>query len=102
MVSPWTGASGAISGLMAAGLRLLPSQAPWAHAGEEKLAPIFSRQILVFTLIWMAINLVAGLTGLGVGGEAGLIAWQAHLGGYLAGLLLAGPFDQLRPRLNIL
>ena len=44
----------------------------------------------------------AGLTGLGVGGEAGLIAWQAHLGGYLAGLFLAGPFDKLRPRLGII
>ena len=95
---PVIGASGAISGLMAAGLRLLPSQAPWAHPGEERLAPIFSRQIVVFTVIWMAINLVAGLTGLGMGGEAGQIAWQAHLGGYLAGLLLTGPFDRLRPR----
>lgn len=97
---PVIGASGAISGLMAAGLRLLPAQAPWARAGEEDMAPIFSRQILVFTAIWMAINLVAGLSGLGVGGEAGQIAWQAHLGGYLAGLFLAGPFDRLRPRLS--
>lgn len=97
---PVIGASGAISGLMAAGLRLLPTQAPWARADEEDMAPIFSRQILVFTAIWMAINLAAGLTGLGMGGKAGLIAWQAHLGGYLAGLFLAGPFDRLRPRLN--
>jgi len=97
---PVIGASGAISGLMAAGLRLLPSQAPWAHAGEEKLAPIFSRQIVIFTLIWLAINLVFGMTGLGLGGETGLVAWQAHMGGYFAGLLLAGPFDQLRPRVN--
>ena len=97
---PVIGASGAISGLMAAGLRLLPAQAPWARADAEEMAPIFSRQILVFTAIWMAINLAAGLTGLGMGGEAGLIAWQAHLGGYLAGLFLAGPFDRLRPRLN--
>ena len=97
-VTPVIGASGAISGLMAAGLRLLPTQAPWAHPGEEKLAPIFSRQIVIFTLVWMAINLVAGVTGLGMGGEVGLIAWQAHLGGYLAGLFLAGPFDRLRPR----
>jgi membrane associated rhomboid family serine protease len=95
---PVVGASAAISGLMAAGLRLLPSQAPWAHPGEEKLAPIFSRQILIFTLIWVAINLLVGLTGLGLGGEAGMIAWQAHLGGYFTGLLLAGPFDRLRPR----
>jgi membrane associated rhomboid family serine protease len=99
---PVIGASGAISGLMAAGLRLLPAQAPWARAGEEDMAPVFSRQILVFTTIWMAINLVAGLTGLGLGGEAGLIAWQAHLGGYLAGLFLAGPFDRLRPRLGVI
>lgn len=95
---PVIGASGAISGLMAAGLRLLPSQAPWAHPGEERLAPIFSRQIVMFTVIWLLINLIFGMTGLGMGGETGLIAWQAHMGGYFAGLLLAGPFDRLRPR----
>jgi membrane associated rhomboid family serine protease len=95
---PVIGASAAISGLMAAGLRLLPSQAPWARPGEEKLAPIFSRQIMIFTLIWVAINLLVGLTGMGLGGESGMIAWQAHLGGYFVGLLLAGPFDRLRPR----
>ncbi len=95
---PVVGASGAISGLMAAGLRMLPGQAPWAAPGTAPLAPIFSRQILVFTAVWAAINLLAGVTGLGMGGEDGLIAWQAHLGGYLAGLLLCGPFDHLRPR----
>lgn len=94
------GASGAISGLMAAGLRLLPTQAPWANPGEEKLAPIFSRQIVMFTIVWLAINLVFGVTGLGMGGETGQIAWQAHMGGYFAGLFLTGPFDQLRPRVN--
>lgn len=94
---PVIGASGAISGLMGAGLRLLPTQAPWAVPGEDRLAPIFSRQIVIFTLVWMAINLAAGLTGFGLGGETGLIAWQAHMGGYLAGLLLAGPFDRFRP-----
>ena len=66
---PVIGASGAISGLMAAGLRLLPP-APWA-LGDESPAPIFSRQILVFTLVWMGINLFVGLTGFGFGGETG-------------------------------
>ena len=97
---PVIGASGAISGLMAAGLRLLPSQAPWANRGEERLAPIFSRQIVMFTIVWLAINLVFGLTGLGMAGETGQTAWQAHMGGYFAGLLLTGPFDRLRPRVN--
>jgi membrane associated rhomboid family serine protease len=95
---PVIGASGAISGLMGAGLRLLPTQAPWAVPGDDSLAPIFSRQIVIFTVIWLAINLAAGLTGFGLGGEQGMIAWQAHVGGYAAGLLLVGPFDRLRPR----
>jgi len=95
---PVVGASGAISGLMAAALRMLPGQAPWAEPGTAPLAPLFSRQILIFTVVWAAINIVAGITGLGVGGESGLIAWQAHLGGFLAGLLFCGPFDALRPR----
>jgi len=95
---PVVGASGAISGLMAAALRMLPGQAPWAMPGEAPLAPLWSRQILVFTAVWAAINLLTGLTGLGMGGDSGLIAWQAHLGGFIVGLLLSGPFDTLRPR----
>ncbi len=95
---PVVGASGAISGLMAAALRMLPGQVPWAIHGEAPLAPVFSRQILIFTAVWAAINLLAGVTGLGMGGESGLVAWQAHLGGFLAGLLLCGAFDRLRPR----
>jgi membrane associated rhomboid family serine protease len=95
---PVIGASGAISGLMAAALRMLPSQTPWAVPGETPLAPIFSRQLMIFTAIWAAVNLLTQFTGFGIGGEDGLIAWQAHLGGFAAGLLLCGPFDRLRPR----
>ena len=101
-LTPVIGASGAISGLMGAGMRLLPTQAPWATQGDDELAPIFSRQIMIFTAIWLAINLAAGLTGFGLGpGELGQIAWQANVGGYLAGLLLAGPFDRMRPRVAV-
>jgi membrane associated rhomboid family serine protease len=95
---PVVGASGAISGLMAAGLRMLPGQAPWVQQSEAPLAPLFSRQILVFAVIWTAINLMTAVTGFGMGGESGLVAWQAHLGGFFAGLLLCAPFDRLRPR----
>jgi membrane associated rhomboid family serine protease len=101
-LEPVIGASAAISGLMAAGIRLLPTERPaWASAGppaEAALLPLRSRQILLFSLVWVAINIVAGVTGLGMGGETGLIAWQAHLGGFAAGLLLSGPFDRIRPQ----
>ena len=93
---PMIGASGAISGLMAAGLRLLPTLRP--GSSTEPLVPILSRQVVMFSLVWGVINIVAGVAGLGLGGESGAIAWQAHLGGYVAGLLLAGPFDALRPQ----
>lgn len=96
--APMIGASGAISGLMAAALRMLPGQSPWAVAGATPLAPIFSRQMLIFTGVLVAINIFTGITGLPLGGENAQIAWQAHLGGYIAGLFLCGPFDNLRPR----
>jgi membrane associated rhomboid family serine protease len=99
---PVIGASAAISGLMAAGLRLLPTERPpWADTAppsEAPMLPLWSRQIILFTLIWAVLNVVAGFTGFGMAGEVGLIAWQAHLGGYFAGLLLSGPFDALRPQ----
>jgi membrane associated rhomboid family serine protease len=97
-VDPVIGASGAISGLMAAGLRMLPGMFPWAVPGEAPLAPILSRQILTFSASWAVLNVVFGLAGAGILGADGPLAWEAHLGGYLAGLLLAGPFDHLRPR----
>jgi membrane associated rhomboid family serine protease len=101
-IDPVIGASAAISGLMAAGIRLLPTERPrWASAGtpaEAALLPLWSRQILLFTLVWVVLNIVVGVTGLGMGGETGLIAWQAHMGGFAAGLLLSGPFDRIRPQ----
>jgi membrane associated rhomboid family serine protease len=101
-LEPVIGASAAISGLMAAGIRLLPTERPMMPGegppAESPLLPLLSRQIILFTLIWAALNVVMGITGFGMAGEAGLIAWQAHLGGYAAGLFLSGPFDALRPR----
>ncbi len=85
------GASGAISGLMAAGFRILHYPfVPEASSGP--LEPIFSRQIIVGSVVWVLINVAAGMTGLGAGPGPQVIAWQAHLGGYAAGLLLIGPF----------
>ncbi len=86
---PAIGASAAISGLMGVGFRLITFE-PWP-AGQPAVAPLFSQRILVWSAVWVGINVLAGLTGFGAGVEVRLIAWQAHLGGYFAGLLLAGP-----------
>jgi membrane associated rhomboid family serine protease len=92
--SPVIGASGAISGLMAASFRMLPVS---GESGAIPLAPILSPRILVWSSLYIAVNVVTGLTGYGSGAEIGLVAWQAHLGGFAAGLLLAGLFDTIAP-----
>jgi membrane associated rhomboid family serine protease len=103
-LAPVIGASGAISGLMAVGIRLLPTERPaWAmeraaaQPAQAPMLPLLSRQVLMFSILWVVLNIVAGFTGFGLAGESGLIAWQAHLGGYAAGLILSGSFDRLRP-----
>lgn len=81
------GASGAISGLWGAASRLLGQ--------NGRLAPIFSRQVVSQAVVFAALNILIGLAG----GFAQLnIAWEAHLAGYLAGLLLIGPASLLADR----
>ncbi|HJW39928.1 MAG TPA: rhomboid family intramembrane serine protease [Rhizomicrobium sp.] len=87
------GASGAISGLMGAGIRMLRIREPWLQGATLPLVPLTSSQVLLYSVLWLVMNIAVGKIGIGPMGEAELIAWQAHVGGYLAGLLLAGPFD---------
>ncbi|MBI3504930.1 MAG: rhomboid family intramembrane serine protease [Proteobacteria bacterium] len=79
-VDPVIGASGAISGLMGGVLRLM-REARGSRGGG----------MLGFALVWAASTVLLGLTGLpGEGGAP--IAWVAHLGGFVAGLVLFGFF----------
>ena len=79
---------------MAAGVRMLRVEAlGGAKTSEPILLPILSSQVIVFSLLWVGMNILFGLTGIGTMGETHAIAWQAHLGGYFVGLFLTGPFD---------
>jgi len=86
------GASGAISGLMAAGMRILYGR---VYGGANGLAPIFSKPILAFSLVWVIVNVVSGVLRIGVSDDLTLVAWVAHLGGFFAGLAAIGAFDRL-------
>jgi membrane associated rhomboid family serine protease len=89
------GASGGISGLMAAGIRMLAIPGLGMSQPLTRLAPLRSPQVLAFSIFWVAVNLVFGATGLALVGEENSIAWGAHLGGYFFGLFLVAPFDRL-------
>ena len=92
------GASGAVSGMMAATARFAFSPGgPLAGGGRsagayrlpaERLATVFTRsRALGFIVVWFVVNLLFGLAGDLTPGVSGPIAWEAHVGGFLAGLL---------------
>jgi membrane associated rhomboid family serine protease len=85
------GASGGVSGLMAAGMRIVYGR---LNGNANGLAPIFSRPIVAFSAVWMVVNIVSGVLRLGVTDDLTLIAWVAHLGGYFAGLVMIGMFGR--------
>ena len=95
-VVPVVGASGAVSGLMGGAIRILYAERS-THLGEEapSLAPIYSRPVLFFSSVWLGVNIVVGVTGLGLTEEGELIAWVAHMGGFFAGLLGIGLIDPM-------
>lgn len=84
--SPVIGASASVSGLMGASFRA-PSRP------GEPLEPLWSKRVLLWSASWIALNIFAGLTGFGTGPGVHMVAWEAHIGGYFAGLLLVGPLD---------
>ena len=47
------------------------------------------RRALTFLIIWFLVNLLFGLTPALSGFAGGTVAWEAHIGGFLLGALLA-------------
>jgi membrane associated rhomboid family serine protease len=82
---PALGASGAISGVMGAYMLLFPR--------ERILTLVFIFLIpipAVFILgYWFLLQFLSGVNALGSGASGG-VAWWAHVGGFLLGMLLTG------------
>ncbi|MCB5176641.1 MULTISPECIES: rhomboid family intramembrane serine protease [Microvirga] len=106
-ILPMIGASGAVSGMMAAASWFMFAPADWLPEGRltqpherlrEGLLDMFrNRQVLIFLGVWFAANYVfAFVQPLGVTDAS--IAWEAHLGGFLVGLALFPLLDPLPPR----
>ncbi|WP_242915498.1 MULTISPECIES: rhomboid family intramembrane serine protease [Brevundimonas] len=90
--TPVIGASGAAFGLIGASLRL--------QAGPGLLIPITHPAILRGAAVWMGVNLLTGLLGGALAGQGAAIAWEAHAVGFVAGIILIGPFHSLFSRKN--
>ena len=102
---PMVGASGAVSGMMGGTMRFLfvtmdgeGLRALRDNPRAVQLMPlrqaVFDRRVLAVSGAFVVANILA-VYGMG-GVSAGGIAWEAHLGGYFAGLLSFGLFEPPR------
>ena len=106
--APLIGASGGVSGLMAAASRFvfqavpsLPANTPpWQLPPDRPIQSIpeilRNRSALLFLLIWLATNLLFGLIAVPFGLSTSAIAWDAHLGGFVVGFLVLPLLDRRR------
>ena len=88
---PIVGASGAISGVLGAYLLLLPA------ARVLVLIPIFFLPLLIYLpailylVLWFVLQFVNATLAVQMGDAAG-VAWWAHVGGFVAGMVLCPLF----------
>jgi len=94
LLVPSLGASGAISGVLGAYLLLFPMRR------VVVLISWFATAVPAFIAIglWFVFQLISGLGMLGSGAQQGGVAYAAHIGGFIAGLLLIKVFEIGRPR----
>ena len=104
-LAPMIGASASVSGTMAAAIRFafvqgsflsfsrgdadaaakVPAQSLWRALRD--------RRVVAFLAVWFGVNIIFGIGSFAVGMEGVSVAWEAHIGGFLAGLLLFALFD---------
>jgi membrane associated rhomboid family serine protease len=103
--APMIGASAAISGAMAAAARFAFERGSFlgfrrSDGAAAALVPALplsaslrNPRVISFVAIWFGMNTLFGLGSISLTGEPQSVAWQAHIGGFLVGLLLFSLFD---------
>ena len=82
---PNLGASGAIAGVLAAYLLLFPQGKVRVLQGQQ-VVPVPALMVIG---LWFVLQFFSGIGSLaGAGGQTDGVAYIAHIGGFLAGLLL--------------
>jgi membrane associated rhomboid family serine protease len=107
-VAPMIGASASVSGAMAAAIRFAFARGSFLSFGRgdadaaarvpalSLMGALRNGRVLAFLAVWFAVNIVFGTGSIAIGAEGASVAWQAHIGGFVAGLLLFSLFDPVR------
>lgn len=87
---PMLGASGSISAVLGYYLLKFP---------HHKVETIMFWHVRLFPAdiflgLWFVMQFVSAIAGLGVGGDAGGVAWWAHIGGFIFGMIVAKVIPQ--------
>jgi membrane associated rhomboid family serine protease len=105
---PTIGASAAVLGMMAAAMRfvfqpggplgfLRLSEAETYRVPAKPLgAMLRDRRMILFTLAWFGLNALMAMPMFSLPGVEESIAWQAHIGGFVGGLLAFAVFDPVK------
>jgi membrane associated rhomboid family serine protease len=108
-LAPMIGASAAVSGAMAAAIRFAFGRGSFLSfrrgdadaAAKVPALPLFKAlrhpRVIAFLAVWFGINIIFGLGSNPFTAQSQSVAWQAHIGGFLAGLLLFSLFDPIPP-----
>lgn len=98
-ISPMIGASASVSACMGAAIRL-PAFSENNLKGDlthvrirTLLEALTNRQAITFIGVWFGVNLLFGTGVVDITGNGNSIAWEAHIGGFVAGFFLFGWID---------
>src|SRR4029079_17389279 len=92
------GASAAISGTMAGAMRFAfqrggplgfwreRDDSAYSVAALPLAGVVREPRVMIFLFVWFGINLLFGMVSLPIGGNDQPVAWEAHIGGFAAGL----------------
>lgn len=106
-LAPMVGASASVSAFTAAALRFAfepdgPLRGGLSRDPNAYLVPRSSLSamatnatVMLMIAVWVVANVLFGAINLPLPGAEGSIAWQAHLGGFLAGLLMFPMVDPI-------
>ena len=95
---PMIGASGAISGVLGAYLFLFPRARVLTLIPLGLFYRIMEIPAVVVLGFWIIVQILNGVMTLGA--QVGGVAWLAHVGGFVAGLVMVVPFTGWRKRLG--
>ncbi|MER3456211.1 MAG: rhomboid family intramembrane serine protease [candidate division GAL15 bacterium] len=93
---PMVGASGAIAGVLGAYLVLFPRARILALVPMGFFTQLAEVPAMLFLPLWFVLQLLYGVASLGVSTQAGGVAFWAHVGGFVAGVVLVRWFVRRR------